>query len=236
MPAAMTPELRAVLFDKDGTLVDFQATWVPAYWSAALKLTQGDRALTRELLEATGLRSGPPDRILPDTPLACGTTGEVVAAWADHLGRPALATLGRHLLAEHTRTPTAVNGLDLVLGRLHRQGFELGVATMDGTQEARDGLQALGVLELMGFVVGFDAGVGVKPGPGMVEAFAAAAGVSCAEIVVVGDSVRDMRMAQAAGAGLAVGVLTGPASRTHLEPHADVVIDSIAQLHEVLGC
>ncbi len=229
-------QIRAVLFDKDGTLVDFQATWVPAYWSAVLGLTEGDRALARELLEATGLRSGPSDRILPDTPLACGTTAEVVAAWATHLGRPSLAELGRRLLAEHSRAPTAVAGLDAVLGGLHQRGFVLGVATMDGTQEAREGLQALGVLELMDFVVGFDAGVGEKPGPGMVEAFAAAAGVRCAEIAVVGDASRDLQMARAAGAGLAVGVLTGPASRAHLEPHADVVIDSIAQLERVLGC
>jgi phosphoglycolate phosphatase len=49
-------------------------------------------------------------------------------------------------------------------------------------------------------------------------------------VAVVGDSLHDLHMARAAGAGLAVGVLTGPATRTDLEDHADVVMGSIAEL------
>ncbi len=47
---------------------------------------------------------------------------------------------------------------------------------------------------------------------------------------VVGDSAADLQMARAAGARLAIGVLTGVGDRADLAPHADQLIDSIAEL------
>ena len=44
---------------------------------------------------------------------------------------------------------------------------------------------------------------------------------------VVGDSAADLLMARAAGAGLAIGVLTGVGGRADLEPLADEVIESV---------
>ena len=45
-----------------------------------------------------------------------------------------------------------------------------------------------------------------------------------------GDSPADLRMARAAGAGLVVGVLTGVGGRDDLEPLADVVLDSVGAI------
>ena len=57
-----------------------------------------------------------------------------------------------------------------------------------------------------------DDGVPVKPAPDMVLRLCAAIGVPPARTAVVGDSAADLRMARAAGAGLAIGVLTGVGS------------------------
>lgn len=55
-------------------------------------------------------------------------------------------------------------------------------------------------------------------------------------MVVVGDTPADMRSGVAAGAGLVVGVLTGAGSEEELfEAGADEVIESIAELPELLG-
>ena len=51
---------------------------------------------------------------------------------------------------------------------------------------------------------------------------------------MVGDSYHDLEMARAAGAGLAVGVLTGPAERGELETQADVVIADVRGLPSIL--
>ncbi len=70
----------------------------------------------------------------------------------------------------------------------------------------------------------------VKPAPDMVIHLCRAVGVPPSRTAVVGDSAADLRMARAAGAGLAIGVLTGVGGREELEPLADVVIDSVARL------
>ena len=69
----------------------------------------------------------------------------------------------------------------------------------------------------------------------MIEAFCGAVGVPPAAVAMVGDSHHDLEMARAAGAGLAVGVLTGPADRAELETLADVVIPDVRGLLSILG-
>ena len=63
----------------------------------------------------------------------------------------------------------------------------------------------------------------------MVLAFARHLGVAPAQIAMVGDSLHDLDAARAAGA-LAVAVLSGPADRDALAPHADYVVEDIAAL------
>jgi phosphoglycolate phosphatase len=46
----------------------------------------------------------------------------------------------------------------------------------------------------------------------------------------VGDSVADLQMGRAAGAGRCIGVLTGVGTAADLAPYADVTLRSIAEL------
>ena len=55
--------------------------------------------------------------------------------------------------------------------------------------------------------------------------------VDPAKVMVIGDTASDLKMARAAGAGLAVGVLSGVSSTKHLMPHADALIESVDELH-----
>src|SRR5258705_7066495 len=51
---SLLPPVRAVLFDKDGTLFDFNATWMPLYLETANEVAGGDKALALELLVESG--------------------------------------------------------------------------------------------------------------------------------------------------------------------------------------
>jgi phosphoglycolate phosphatase len=53
-------------------------------------------------------------------------------------------------------------------------------------------------------------------------------------VAVVGDNLHDLIMARAAGAGLAIGVLTGNGSRDELGAYADHIIASIEELPRLL--
>ena len=113
-------------------------------------------------------------------------------------------------------------------------GLRLGVATNDSEASARRQIEALRLGPAMEFVAGYDSGHGSKPAPGMILAFARHIGVAPSRIAMVGDTLHDLHCAKAAGA-IGIAVLTGPAGRATLAPHADQVVEDITALPELLS-
>ena len=232
--------VRGILFDKDGTLIDFRATWLAAYRGAAAELAclagLGE-GFAEALLARSGYDAGT-DSFAETSPLLWATNRAIAEAWA---GQPELAGIDGTLavaeahFADETRyPPVPVGDLRLLLDRLRGQGLRLGVATMDTTAKARAMLADLGLEGRLDFVTGYDGGFGEKPEPGMVYGFCATVGLTPAEVVVVGDTAADLLMARAAGAALAVAVLTGATPRAILDRHADYVIDSVMAIEVLL--
>ncbi|MCP4808356.1 MAG: HAD family hydrolase [Proteobacteria bacterium] len=212
--------IRGILFDKDGTLVDFERTWRPCYDACALAAADGDPALARELLELAG--QGADGHIGPTSVLACGTLEQVWDLWQERIPVDR-AALNR--CADANLEPVALTDVPALFARLAH--LHLGIATMDSTFQARR-LVELWSLDVV-FCTGFDGGHGEKPGPGMVLGFCAATGLDPSEVAVVGDTLHDMHMARAAGA-VAVAVATGASPRKLLEPRADIVLDELDDL------
>lgn len=231
--------LRAVLFDKDGTLLDFHGTWTRVFRHAAehLERESSDPGLARRLLEAGGMNyeTGQFD---PAGALACEDTPTIARHWAAASGAgdaDALAVRLERLFATlQGRRLAPVSGLVDALQSLHDAQLVLGVATMDSEAMAVADLETLGIRQLMRFVCGADSGFGHKPRPGMVQGFCKAVGQPPAATVMVGDTPHDLRMGRNAGAGLVVGVLTGAAGERDLQPHADIVLPGIKDLPAIL--
>ena len=230
--------IEAILFDKDGTLLDFHATWLPVYGAVARLFAGEDPELSERLLAAAGydpscgvIRAG--------SLLAAGNSEEIAACFAAALGRPLdpalVRDLDRTFAEEGAASTVAVPAMAETLQALRDRGYRLGVATSDSAEGAEATLAPFGVLPLLDFVAGYDSGHGVKPGPGMVLGFCGELGVMPEAVAVVGDNSHDMDMAKAAGAGLKVGVLTGTSSREELSAHADHVLESIAELEALLA-
>jgi phosphoglycolate phosphatase len=110
----------------------------------------------------------------------------------------------------------------------------MGVATSDGTAAARAAIDALGIATYLPHMYGYDSVPRPKPAPDIVHAFSRATGVPPREIAVIGDNPHDLEMARSAGAGAAVGVLTGNSEREDLAPLADAVLKSVRDLPEWL--
>lgn len=223
----MTP-VRGVLLDKDGTLTDFHATWAPVFLHLARRLG-GHRE--RELLLLAGWevdrgRGG------ADSVLVAGTVQELASVWAPAIGWD-VADLTDHLdrsFAQHMlHGSRAVRDLAPTLESLHARGVTLGIATNDTRLGAASTLDALGVRHLFGFVVTAEDVAAPKPAPEMGLRFCEATGLKPHEVVMVGDSNHDLRMARAAGMG-AVGVLTGTASHERLQGLADAVLEGLWEL------
>ncbi len=227
-----------VLFDKDGTLLDFNRTWLPIYLAAAAEFADGDERLAASLLADHGF-DAKSERFIGGSLLAAGNNAQIAAAWAQQLGASdrveelaaRVAEIFRLQCAVHA---TPVDGLALTLRRLKQAGVRLGVATADSHAGIVNSLQAFDVLEEFDFLAGFDSGFGVKSDRGMVLAFCRATDLDPGSVAVVGDNRHDIEMGRNAGAGLCVGVLTGTSSRAELEAVADLVLDDIGSLPEHL--
>ena len=224
--------IRAILFDKDGTLVDFDRTWGPAVQVVLQHLAGGDAAVYRKLSAESGFVDGTHFR--PDSPLIDEPTSVFAARWATLLGRPAdpkfFREIDRLLCKATTGHLAAIGDPKAVMSELAGHGYQLGLITNDAEATARAHVRKLGLDHILAFVAGYDSGFGAKPAPGPVLAFAAAVGAPTTEIVVVGDTALDIATARKARAR-AVGVLTGPSSSASLQlAKPDAVIASIAQL------
>ena len=229
--------IRAILFDKDGTLVDFQRTWGPATHTVMTTLCNGDSAAFERLC-AVSLYDATERRLLPGSPVVIETTYGYGKLWAQALGVPLTAEFVDHVDRLFFRTTlehlTPMGDVKALLGDLRTRGLRLGLMTNDADKNTRAQVQHLGLDQLLEFIAAYDSGYGHKPDPDPVLAFAKFAGVAPNEVAVVGDTEHDLVAARAAGS-MAVGVLSGPVPRERLEPHADVLLPSIAKLGDWLS-
>jgi len=221
--------IRGIVFDKDGTLFDFRATW--GVWSCRLvaELAQDSGADRDRLFRAIGYdpRTGHFD---PDSPVIAHTPDEIAEVLLPWLpgADPAALAARMNALAALTEQAPAVPLVPL-FSRLAQGGLHLGLATNDGEAPARAHLERAGIAPFFGFVAGYDSGHGAKPAPGPLLAFAAAAGLAPDAVLMVGDSRHDMIAGRAAGMRT-VAVLTGLAGASDLAPLAEAVLPDIGHL------
>jgi phosphoglycolate phosphatase len=225
--------MRGILFDKDGTLIDFHASWSRLFRELCLELAEGDRGRADDMLVKGGmdLATG---HCRAGSIFAAGNTIDIATLWYPELAGEELSAMIRRMDAAFHKNGVLYSvplpGLSDTLEALAGMRVAMGVATSDGTAATRAALAALKVDRYLPHVFGYDSVARPKPAPDMVHAFAAAIGAPAAEVAVVGDNTHDLHMARSAGAGAAIGVLSGTGKAEDLAPLADHVLDSIADL------
>ncbi len=225
--------IKGILFDKDGTLVDFNATWFAVADLMAMEAAEGDRAGADKLLDVAGYDFGA-RRFKADSIFAAGTNRDVVELWFPRLSgeeqMDALHRFNEITAIQGSRMAVALPGMTEALAALHAKPYRLGVATNDSTAGCEKTLLALGVAQLFDAAYGYDAVANPKPAPDTIIAFCDLTGLKPSEVAMVGDNRHDLEMARAGGCGLAIGVLSGTGTRASLAPMADVVLDSVVDL------
>ncbi len=226
-------DIRGLIFDKDGTLYDFNGTW--GAWSAGLidDLAQGDAERRTTLAEVLGYDLAR-EAFLPGSIVIAHTSREVADVVLPYVPPQPVDDLVTKLNAlAASVTQVAVTDLRALLSDIRARGVRTAVVTNDGEAPARAHLGRSGIETLFDFVAGYDSGYGSKPAPGPLLAAARAMELPPGDCAMIGDSTHDLIAGRAAGM-TTVGVLTGPATEADLRPHADVVLPSIAALPEWL--
>jgi phosphoglycolate phosphatase len=228
--------IKGVLFDKDGTLLDYHRTWAPINRVAADLAGAGDHALAARLLDIGGMDAST-GITRPDSLFAAGNTREIAEAWVNAGCTMTVAALTNaldHLFVEGADAAVPVTDLVQLFTRLKNLGLVLGIASSDSEAAIDRLIDRFDLGNLVDFVAGYDSGYGVKPEPGMLSAFCRHVGIHPSQVAVVGDNLHDMNMAAAGGAGLRIAVLTGTGTSETLKLWSDLCLEHIGTIESIL--
>ncbi|TVX89419.1 HAD family hydrolase [Paenibacillus agilis] len=213
-------QVKGVLLDKDGTLLQFISLW--GRWAETVL-----EGLERELrLEGAELPEGPGFLLGVELdegrhvlshdrfgPLAMGSPSQMIGIAAYYLYRAGVpwndAVRRATDVFEHANAGNVLNakiepvrGVVAFLERCKQLGLKLGVVTADDKEPSQDHLTKMGIRQHFDSVVGDDCVSHGKPYPDMVYLACEELGLEPKDVVVIGDSTGDMEMSASAGCAM----------------------------------
>ena len=235
-------DVELIVFDKDGTLIDFHHLWgrrAETGVEALVAQLDGGEELRQDINRALGYdclarrtRSNSPYSTAPIEEL-----GVIAASVVYQHG------VGWHEAMNHVRAtfclalqnlPTADHivprgDVKAVFHALGARGVKIAVATTDSRAGTEQTLHLLGVRHLLIDLKCGDDPDTRKPDPRVLHELAASADIDPRKVAMVGDTIGDLRMAHEAGAH-AIAITGGAGADEEIAPLADA---SIASLNEI---
>ena len=232
-----------IVFDKDGTLIDFDAFWVNVSISAVkevLRLTKKEEINVEKILNAFGVENGVADI---DGVLCKGTYEELGIALYDILKEYGCEKTAEEIVDMLTNAykdnsnfgdikPICTNIKD-VLSKLKKEGRKLVIVTTDNYEITYKCLEELGIKEFFDAVFADDGTIPTKPDPSCILEYCKANETSIDKAVMVGDTMTDVQFARNAGMNV-IAVGTTEKNRQKLIPYADFVINDISYIHSII--
>jgi HAD superfamily hydrolase (TIGR01549 family) len=233
--ANIAPDL--IIFDKDGTLIDFHAMWGGWITELAGRLELAiDQPIAAQLFKAMDFDPTSGQIVshghLAVTPLAglWARTVEVLrsAGLSIQAAEAAISSAWRTPDSAALAQPLA--DLLTLFRVLHVQGLKIGIATSDDRFPTETALAKLGITALVDALRCADDGLPLKPAPDMILTICQTLSIPSAKTIMVGDNVVDLQMGRNAGVALNIGVLSGLGSELELAPYADILLPTVAEL------
>jgi len=231
-----------IIFDKDGTLFDFQAMWVRIFRQQAEALTAaagGDPAFLADLYADMGVEPAGAG-LDPRGPLSLATYDEIKPIMTLALYRHGQPWDQAALLVAEVTDPQRwppfaeltcpIGDVAGLFRRLTAAGFRIGVLTTDVREMTLPMLDLAGAGHLVDAVLCAGDGVPLKPAPDGILEICRRLKIAPARTMMVGDAPTDLLAGRAAGVAACIGVTTGVSRREQLACYADVVLASIHEL------
>jgi len=225
-------ELRAVLFDLDGTLIDTTNLILRCFdhsWQSVC-----GRGHAREVLIetfGTPLRAAMLSLISASDDLSARLAECSEAELADQL----LAEYRSFNVANHDLLARPFDGVERVIRLLRERGYRIGVVTSKGRELACRGLALCSLGGLIDAAVFLEDTEKHKPEPEPILAALERLNAAPKNAAYVGDSHNDIIAGRAAGVST-VAALWGPATRAALEnARPDYLAESVDSLLDIFG-
>lgn len=235
---------KAIMFDKDGTLMDFGDFWIPITRQAVKEILQ-ETHMKSELSEAILPALGVENSIAAIDGILCSGTytqiGHIICrilkengcTWnEEEVCKSTVEAYHRNYPSGKIRP--ACENLSGVLMRLREQGIKLAVVTTDDMPMTQKCLQALGIESFFSCIYTDNGEFPTKPDPYCVHDFCKKENLSLSEVVMVGDTLTDAEFARNSGIK-SIGIACDEKNIQILEKEVDVVINDISHIFEVLS-
>lgn len=236
--------VKGILFDKDGTLIDFYELWLgAAKWAVPRMLEENDvsRELEQYILETIGVRN---EYVDPEGALAYKTYFEIAEDICIALNqkniqieRHQIREQLEHLFSEYAQSDVAVYketaDLQWLMKELKVRGIRIGLATADTPVSAESCLKKLHIMQYFDYIGADDGKRKPKPEKDMFQEFAGKYQFLPSEIMVTGDTFNDMLFAKRCG-GISVAVLSGVSSKKDFETSSDYILRSVGEIPALL--
>ncbi len=232
-----------IIFDKDGTLIEFQHLWAAKTVEAIERLVGElgeDGTLRADLYRSFGY-AAQTQKLAADSPMVVAANFKLILIAATVLYQHGHGWLEAEMLAEQHFAPVMseppkldmlhpVTDLPRLFKSLRQAGVRIAVITSDDTAPTEATLNLLGIRQHVGFIACADSQYPAKPNPQAIWAACELWQFDPKRVVMVGDSTTDLETGRRAGLGLRVGVLTGVMGRETLAALASVVLSSIQEI------
>lgn len=236
--------IKAIIFDKDGTLLDFDSFWLTISYKAIediLAVVKQKLDLTEEILLALGVQN----KVTDINGVLCkGTYAQIGRAIYKVLAKYDCRITEEEVIrltveAYHRNSEVGIvkptcKDIFGVLSRLKERGIKLAVVTTDDAFITKKCLEALGIDALFDAVYTDDGKYPVKPDAYCINDFCEKKGLSKSEVIMVGDTLTDVCFAQKGGIKI-IGVAKSDGNRSILEKETDVVVPDISYILEVIA-
>ena len=215
-------DVEAVIFDKDGTLID-----VHHYWASMLKIRAKlivnkyklDGNVKNELMNVMGIDTET-SKIKPDGPVGIKPRSFIVSVATEVLNyynvNAAHNDVEDMFLEADKKTSKnmlpllkLLPGVNSLLSSLKKNNVKMFIASTDLSSRSRGAMEALNIDGYFSDIIGGDSVKNTKPSPDLALKIINRFNFDSNKVVVIGDHPVDILMGNTASVGLSVGVLTG---------------------------
>jgi phosphoglycolate phosphatase-like HAD superfamily hydrolase len=239
--------INAVIFDKDGTLID-----IHHYWSSIIKIRaflvakkwfkKKQRSDIEEyLIDIMGvnLNSG---RMKPDGPVGVMPRSYIVSIVADFIRKNDPLITNRDVerlfknadlisLKDISSFIRVLPGVEELLVNLKESDIDSIIVSNDITIRAKMAMEAVNLEKYFTEIIGGDLAKKAKPEPELALLALSVLKLNAKNVAIIGDHPFDIMMGTAVNSGLNIGVLTGLSSSTDQFNNLDcIVVDNLKHL------
>lgn len=237
--------IKGILFDKDGTLIEFNQLWHSIFQNFFQKLEK-EYQLSKKTIDEIKIISGfREDRFEKESMIQYLATSDIMNLWYQIIIKNETSNGSFYeenkltdLLEEQALNQNievkALDGVTELLKYLKEKGYYLGVATADTRKSTDNSLKKSGIHKYFDYIGCDEAGVQPKPSAQMALRFCDNVKIGIDEILIVGDSVTDMQFAENAGAEF-VGIRTAYNHYQEFEQKNKKMVENIKDIIETYG-